>query len=59
MFIYEVKENHKKAIEFTKSTIKEFDKIKKKLNKDDDDSKDAFSLYNLLKENLEMWENEK
>ena len=59
VFIYEVKENHKKAIELAKSTIKEFDKIKSKLNEDEDDSRDAFSIYNILKENLEMWENEK
>lgn len=59
VFIYEVKENHNKAIELTKSTIKEFDKIKNKLNKNEDYSKDAFSIYDLLKENLEMWESEK
>ena len=59
VFIYEVKENHKKAMELAKSTIKEFDKIKNKLNEDEDDSKDSFSIYNLLKENLEMWESEK
>ncbi len=58
-FIYEVKENHKKAIELTKSTIKEFDKIKNKLEEDEDYSKDGFELYNLLKEYLEMWESEK
>ena len=58
-FIYEVKENHKKAIELTKSTIKEFDKIKNKLDKDKEDSKDAFAIYDLLKENLKMWESEK
>ena len=59
VFIYEVKENHKKAIELTKSTIKEFDKIKNKLDKDKEDSKDAFAIYDLLKENLKMWESEK
>ena len=50
VFIYEVKENHKKAIELTKSTIKEFDKIKNKIEEDEDYSKDGFELYNLLKE---------
>ena len=59
VFIYEVKENHKKAMELAKSTIKEFDKIKNKLDKDKEDSKDAFELYDLLKENLKMWESEK
>ena len=58
-FIYEVKENHKKAMELAKSTIKEFDKIKNKLDKDKEDSKDAFAIYDLLKENLKMWESEK
>ena len=59
VFIYEVKENHKKAMELAKSTIKEFDKIKNKLDKDKEDSKDAFAIYDLLKENLKMWESEK
>ena len=58
VFLYEVKENHKKAIELVKSTIKEFDKIKNTLNKYEDSSKDSFRLYDLMKENLEIWENE-
>ena len=56
VFLYEIKENHVKAIELANSTIKEFDKIKKKLNKDDDNSKDVFQIYDLFKKNLELWE---
>jgi len=28
------------------------------LNEEDDDVKDAMSIYDLMKENLEMWESE-
>lgn len=56
MFLYEIKKNSKKAIELAKSTIKEFDKVKNKLDENEIENKDAFSIINLLRENIEMWE---
>lgn len=59
VFLYEIKKNFKTAIELAKSTIKEFDKVKNKLDENADESKDAFSIIDLLRENIEMWEAEK
>ena len=58
IFYYEQLEDEKKAIDLAKSTIKKFDIEAKNLNKDDDNLKDSFDFYNLIKENLEAWENE-
>ena len=58
IFYYEQLEDEKKAIDLAKSTIKKFDIEAKNLNKDDDNLKDSFYFYNLIKENLEAWENE-
>ena len=56
VFYYEITGETKKAIELAKSTIQKFDKEAKNLNEEDDDVKDAMSIYNLMKENLDMWE---
>ena len=58
IFYYEQLEDEKKAIDLAKSTIKKFDIEAKNINKDDDNLKDSFDFYKLIKENLEAWENE-
>ena len=56
VFYYEITGETKKAIELAKSTIQKFDKEAKNLDEEDDDVKYAMSIYNLMKENLDMWE---
>ena len=58
VFYYEITGETKKAIELAKSTIQKFDKEAKNLNEEDNDVKDAIFYYDLMKENLEMWESE-
>ena len=58
VFYYEITGETKKAIDLAKSTIQKFDKEAKNLNEEDDDVKDAMSIYDLMKENLEIWESE-
>lgn len=56
VFYYEVLNNHEKACEIAKDTLdiaqKELPKVE---DEDNDDCKDAISIINLLRENLEMW----
>ena len=59
VFQYEVLEDHKKGIEIAKNTINEADKKLPEIDEDDDENRDLVSIYNTLKENLEMWESEK
>ena len=56
VFYWDILGEKKKAIELAKSTIKNFEKEEKHLNRDDDKIKDCFSILKLLKENLSMWE---
>jgi len=56
IFYYEITGETKKAIKLAKSTIQKFDKEAKNFDEEDDDIKDAISKYNLMKENLDMWE---
>ena len=58
IFYYESLEDKKKAIDLAKSTIKKFDLEAKNFNRDNEDFKDIFSIYDIMKENLEMWEKE-
>ena len=57
-FQYEVLEDHKKAIEIAKNTINEAEKKLPEIDEDDDENRDLVSIYNLLYENLKMWESE-
>ena len=56
VFYYEITGETKKAIKLAKSAIQKFDKEAKNLDEEDDDVKYAMSIYNLMKENLDMWE---
>ena len=55
VFYYEILNEKKKAIELAKSTVKKFDEEAKDLDEKEDENKDAISLYNLIKENLDRW----
>ena len=57
-FCYHFLNEKKKAIDLAKSTIKKFDLEAKNFNRDNEDFKDIFSIYDIMKENLEMWEKE-
>jgi 14-3-3 protein epsilon len=54
VFYYEVMSDHEKACAIAKNTL---DRAEKELPNDEDDEnyRDAISIINLLKENLEMW----
>jgi 14-3-3 protein epsilon len=56
VFFYEVLNNHEKACEIAKETLdvaqKELPKVE---DEDNDECRDAISIINLLRENLEMW----
>ena len=58
VFYYEYLGNSKKAIEICKNAIKESEKDLKNADEEDDEVKDAVSIINLMKENLDMWESE-
>lgn len=57
VFHYEVMNDHEKACQIAKETL---DKAEKEIPADEDDEafRDAISIINLLRENLEMWKNE-
>ena len=58
VFYYEILNEKKKAIDLAKTTIEAFEKDTKakKLNKDSNgDMVDAFAIYDLMKENYEIW----
>jgi 14-3-3 protein epsilon len=57
VFHYEVMGDHEKACQIAKETL---DRAEKELPADDEDEafRDAISIVNLLRENLEMWRNE-
>ena len=57
IFQYEM-EDHKKAIEIAKKAINEADKELPGIDKEADINKDLISIYNILKGNLDLWENE-
>ena len=58
VFYYEILDVHKKAIDITKNIISEADKELLNIDEDDDENRDTVSIYNLIKENLDMWEEE-
>ena len=58
VFYYDILKDRKKAIDLSKSIIKKFDLEAKNLDEEDEEKKDAISIYYLIKENLEDWEKE-
>ena len=58
VFYYEVINDHKKAIEIAKAAVDKADKELPNIDEDADENRDTVSIYNLLKENLDMWVNE-
>ena len=58
VFYYEVINDHKKAIEIAKAAVDKADKELPNIDEDADENRDTVSIYNLLKENLDMWVSE-
>lgn len=58
VFYYEAKNDHKKAIEIAKEAVDLADKELPNIDEDADENRDTVSIYNLLKENLDMWTSE-
>ena len=58
VFYYEVINDHKKAIEIAKTAVDKADKELPNIDEDADENRDTVSIYNLLKENLDMWVSE-
>ena len=56
VFYYENLNNKKKAVELAKSAIKQFEEEAKEFDKNKEENKETFSVYNLLKENIDLWE---
>jgi 14-3-3 protein epsilon len=56
VFYYEVRGDHAKACEIAKTTLDNANKqLPQGVDEDDEQYRDAMSILNLLKENLEMW----
>ena len=55
VFYYEILKNHKKAIEISKTMIEEAKKVLPNINEDAEENIESVTIYNLLKENLDMW----
>jgi len=56
VFYYEVINDHQKACEIAKNTLDSANKeLPQNVDEDDEQYRDAMSIINLLKENLEMW----
>lgn len=58
VFYYEVFNNQETACSIAKETLDEAKKALANIDEDDDEHRDAFSIINLLNENLGMWTNE-
>ena len=56
VFLYDIINEKGKAIELAKLIIGKFEKEKGNLDEEDNNAKDAISIINLMKENLEMYE---
>jgi len=61
VYYYEVMSSPQKAINLAQTIVKKFeeDRKNKKIDENSDDFKDSLSIYNLVKENLDMWKSEK
>ena len=59
VFYYEVMNDHEQACVIAKNTLDQANKeLPPNVDEDDEQYKDAISIINLLKENLEMWKSE-
>ena len=58
LFQNDILKDHKKAIEISKNAINKVDKELPGIDKNADENSDAIKIYELLKENLNMWESE-
>lgn len=55
VFYYEVMNDHETACKIAKETLDAANKELPNIDEDDETSRDAISIINLLRENLEMW----
>jgi hypothetical protein len=55
VFYYEVFNNQEEACKIARETLDAARKQLEGVDEDDDEHKDAFSIINLLQENLNMW----
>ena len=58
VFLYEILDERKKAIEIVQNAINEAEKKLPEIDEDADENRDAVSFYNLLKETLDIWKSE-
>ena len=58
VFYYEVVANKEEACKLAKETLDKAKDALGNVDEDDDEAKDAMSIVNLLKENLDMWNSE-
>lgn len=58
VFYYEVMNDHKKAIEIAEESYKKAETELPNIDEDAEENRDAVSIVNLLKENLDMWKSE-
>ena len=59
VFYYEVIEDKKKAINLAEKSKEKYEKEIVGLNKENDEIQDAECIYNIIKENLDLWKNDK
>ena len=55
VFYYEIMNDHQQAIKIAKNTLDSVNGELNNLDEDDESNRDAVSIINLLRENLEMW----
>jgi hypothetical protein len=55
VFYYEIMNDHQQAIKIAKNTLDSVNSELSNLDEDDESNRDAVSIINLLRENLEMW----
>ena len=58
VFYYEVINDHETACKIAKDTLDLAGKELPEMDEDDENNRDAYSIINLLRENLEMWRSE-
>ena len=58
VFYYEIYNEHKKAIEIAEAAIEKAEKELPDIDEDSEENRETVSIYNLLKENLDIWLNE-
>ena len=58
VFYYEIYNEHKKAIEIAEAAIEKAEKELPDIDEDAEENRETVSIYNLLKENLDIWLNE-